>query len=373
MDESVIWLRLGHPACSMRLPLIVVPGVTEYAVTVTDGPVTAALEGASSGTSMRLLRARPWHQLPRRDRVLAAMQLPAGGTVLIPRSVTPTPRDHRTRRRWRRSLRVAHGLGLLDAAPVVVPGAGEPAVGATPSLRIGAHLHLFYPDLWDEFAVVLTRLPRDSVLHVTGPALPAAQLEAMRIRWPGLQFHAVENVGQDVWPFVKLLNDGAFNGLDAVLKLHGKKSAHPKILPCVGTLWRQAAVADLAGSETIVETAMAMFAVDPALGMLGPARLRVPNNRYDETTAWGGNKATTLALAGQVGMTPADFRLDYFAGTMFWVRPAALDGLRRLGLGPADFAPSEDARDGSLAHALERLLPALVHEAGFSFRNTPSS
>jgi rhamnosyltransferase len=168
-----------------------------------------------------------------------------------------------------------------------------------------------------------------------------------------------------------LLGEGAFDGLDAVLKLHAKKSLHPKLLSCVGELWRQASFDDLAGSSATVSAAMARFRDDPGLGMLGPARLRVPNARYDEAAAWGTNRAQALAVAERLGLAPETVSLDYFAGTMFWVRPAMLSRLRAVGLRPADFAPGGLAIDGSLSHALERLLPALVKADGGSVGAMP--
>jgi hypothetical protein len=370
---TVHWLRIEGAGGAWRVPLVAPPGTTWFALSVSAGGLVLGVEGAPPGLR---LRALPWWARYRcpvllRDRVLEAMAVAVDGAVLVPRAHRPASGGRKARRRWRRSLRVMHDLALLGSAPAADPAGPVPAVAAPPPLRVGAHLHLFYPDLWPEFAALLARLPPGSALHVTGPPLPPAVAGAITAAFPGARLYAVDNVGHDIWPFVSLLGAGAFDGLDCVLKLHGKKSLHPGTLPCVGELWRRAALADLAGTPSRVAGALARFTADPELGLLGAARLRVPNGRYGEAAAWGTNRSATLALAARLGMEPQAVRLDFFAGTMFWVRPTALGALRALALGAADFAAGPQGGDGGLDHALERLLPTLVRAAGFGVEGLP--
>ena len=364
-------LCIAGPRQTLSVPLPTPPGATLFRVTVAGRPIRVALGDDPAGVMIDVQREPAWRRLMplRPDRVLAAIAVPAGEAVLSPLAYRPQTGGRQTWRRWRRSLRVMNDLGLLTASPAVPPVAAE--APAAVEARVGAHLHLFYPDLWPECAATLAHLPPGSPLHVTGPELPPAVAEAVRAAFPAAVLHPVENVGHDVWPFVKLLGEGVFDGLDAVLKLHAKKSQHPKLLPCVGVLWRRAAFGDLAGSPAVVAAAAARFAEAPDLGMLGPARLRVPNDRYGETAAWGGNRAQALAVAGRLGLDADAMQLDYFAGTMFWVRPAMLAPLRAAGLRATDFAPGGLATDGSLSHALERLLPALVKATGGRVEDLP--
>jgi lipopolysaccharide biosynthesis protein len=59
---------------------------------------------------------------------------------------------------------------------------------------------------------------------------------------------------------------------------------------------------------------------------------------------------------------------DFFAGTMFWVRPKALAPLRQLALS-RDFEPDQGRTDGALEHAVERVLSIAVKAAGYQIED----
>ena len=76
-----------------------------------------------------------------------------------------------------------------------------------------------------------------------------------------------------------------------------------------------------------------------------------------------------LQLADRMGVAAEAFRLDFFGGTMFWVRPEALALLRKLELSKA-FPEEKGLLDGGLEHALERLFGVAVVAAGYSLADS---
>jgi lipopolysaccharide biosynthesis protein len=57
----------------------------------------------------------------------------------------------------------------------------------------------------------------------------------------------------------------------------------------------------------------------------------------------------------------------FFAGTMFWIRGAVLERVRRAGFTPADFDPvALAAVEGTLEHGFERVFGALVADCGYT-------
>jgi lipopolysaccharide biosynthesis protein len=57
-------------------------------------------------------------------------------------------------------------------------------------------------------------------------------------------------------------------------------------------------------------------------------------------------------------------------GTMFWARPEALAPLLRLGLTWDDYPLEPLPVDGTMLHALERLLVLVAEHAGYQYATT---
>jgi lipopolysaccharide biosynthesis protein len=62
--------------------------------------------------------------------------------------------------------------------------------------------------------------------------------------------------------------------------------------------------------------------------------------------------------------------IDFPVGTMFWARPEALAPLLRLGLSWDEYPPEPLPIDGTMLHALERLLPLVAEESGYHYATT---
>jgi lipopolysaccharide biosynthesis protein len=67
---------------------------------------------------------------------------------------------------------------------------------------------------------------------------------------------------------------------------------------------------------------------------------------------------------GLENLPDGDF--SFPVGTMFWARPRALKPMFELGLDWTDFPEEPLPYDGSILHAIERLLPLVAEAQGFS-------
>ena len=61
---------------------------------------------------------------------------------------------------------------------------------------------------------------------------------------------------------------------------------------------------------------------------------------------------------------------DFPGGTMFWARPEALKLLFDLGLDGNDYPDEPVPLDGTILHAIERLLPFVARQAGYRLLTT---
>lgn len=267
------------------------------------------------------------------------------------------------------------GVGSRNFQDVMARALEPPAgpdrprtIGPTP--RIGIVLHLHYVELWPEFEALLAGLERPFRLFVTTTAEHPDLAARIAHRFPGALIRTYPNRGRDVGPFIGLLRDGHLDGLDLVCKLHGKRSGASGARAVLGEMWRRASVGDLIGSRDVVDDIVQRFSDTPEIGMIGSRRFRFPNDHMGQNSVWGANQEQIRGLARQLGLPDDKLVLEFFAGTMFWVRRDVLDALARLPLDIESFPPEAGQLDGTLQHALERVFGLLPGLAGKRLEDT---
>ncbi len=163
------------------------------------------------------------------------------------------------------------------------------------------------------------------------------------------------NHGRDILPFLHVANLLLQQGEDIVLKLHTKRSTHMT----QGAQWREEMLQQLLldGHATQAVTA---FQKDPALGLLAPHGHLLPVRDY-----LGANAGSLARLRARLGLDVEVESAQFSAGSMFWVRLAALRPLLDAHLAPAAFEAEAGQIDGTLAHAVERVLGAVCVHAGY--------
>ena len=251
-------------------------------------------------------------------------------------------------------------LGWGPSGVALPAFAGPP--GAT-NARAAIVLHLYYPDLWPEISAVLRSLPLAFDLIVTTVAGREALIDDIRADFPEATVRIVENRGRDVRPFLLLLEEGALDAYDCVCKIHGKKSLHGLKRNPYGEVWRRRLLFDLLCADRAMAHAIERFGRNPSLGLLGPEAFRVAGAEVADFF-WKENRPLVSQLLTRLGMAPDQILPDFFAGTMFWVRPKALAALRALRLSQ-EFEADQGKKDGTLEHAVERTFSSIVKIAGY--------
>jgi lipopolysaccharide biosynthesis protein len=108
-----------------------------------------------------------------------------------------------------------------------------------------------------------------------------------------------------------------------------------------------------------MDAIVAAFASDPDLGLVFPEDPHL--NDWDE------NLHLARELASRLGIPRLPTHFDFPMGTMFWARPAALAPIFDLGMSWEDYPAEPTPIDGTVLHALERLLPFAAERAGFGY------
>ena len=117
----------------------------------------------------------------------------------------------------------------------------------------------------------------------------------------------------------------------------------------------------LGAQHRAAEAILSAFANDPKLGLVFADDPHLIG--WDKNLAF----ARPLAQRLRLDRLPEQF-FSFPVGTMFWARPAALKALLESGLQWDDYPSEPLPIDGSMLHALERLLPTVVEHAGFRRR-----
>ena len=217
-------------------------------------------------------------------------------------------------------------------------------------------IHAWYPDVFDELLGTLqeTRLAWRLVVSTTSDKQSEIR-DCLAKRGMPAEVEIVENRGRDILPFLRIAARLLDEGVDVVLKLHTKRSMHRSD----GDAWRRELIRSLASPDRARRISRA-FVEDATLGIVGPE-----GHMPDLQTFRGANIDAMQYLAARLGINAPHEQEHFVAGSMFWARLEALRPLLDAQLHDAEFEPESGQLDGTLAHAVERLIAAWTSHAGF--------
>jgi lipopolysaccharide biosynthesis protein len=241
-------------------------------------------------------------------------------------------------------------------------------------MRVLVGAHIFYVDLLDEFIDHFKKVPGAFDLVVTvaadkGDEVGARLEERLGDKIGSLSVVPVENVGRDFAPFLFhfLPRTAAY---DVCCWVHSKKSVYESAYHG----WRSYLLRNLLGSDQAIFAIVEQFAHDADLGLVYPA----PYEAVTGGVEWGSNFELTQSLLARLGITiEKEMQPIFPTAAMFWFRPIALQGLLDLGLTRDDFVcygegprdpNSGSIVDGTISHALERMICYVAENAGYRFK-----
>ncbi|MEY2169652.1 MULTISPECIES: glycoside hydrolase family 99-like domain-containing protein [unclassified Rhodanobacter] len=226
-----------------------------------------------------------------------------------------------------------------------------------PDHRPCAVLHVWYPELLDELVAALHASGLDwRIVITTAPERERAVRERIARLGIDAEVEVFENRGRDILPFLHVANRLLDEGVTTVLKLHGKRSTHRQD----GDIWRRELLEKLLAPERATRIATA-FRDEATQGLVHAEGHRQPLSEYI-----GANKDGVDYLIRRLGIpAPRAERVNFIAGSMFWLRPAALRPLLDAHLGVDEFEPESGQIDGTLAHAVERVLGLAAQAEGY--------
>jgi rhamnosyltransferase len=236
-------------------------------------------------------------------------------------------------------------------------------------MKVALIMHIHYPECVRECRTYAESMPHTSDIFITTDSEHTVSLikeEFSILKCRKLTIKQIENRGRDVSALLVGSRDFVHD-YDLVCFAHDKKSS--QIAPyTIGRDFAYKCFESILSTSGYVDNIIATFKEEPLLGMLQPHPPYHGRYYIHYGDEWTINYEFTILLAEKMGIN-VDIRRDKTPpapfGTMFWFKPSALKKAFLAPWGYDDYPPEPHDEDGTLLHALERLYPYIVQDAGY--------
>jgi len=240
-------------------------------------------------------------------------------------------------------------------------------ITATPhDLQVGLHGHFFYPELAADFLqkMACNRSNCDLLLSTDTEAKARLLHEFTdEYRLGQVVIRVVPNRGRDIGAFLTGFAEDIMKNYDIIGHVHAKRRLYDPN-PAVGETWREFLWQNLLGDLfPMMDTIIQRLTGDNTIGIV------FPNDPH--LHGWDLNREAAENLARRMGIKdklPPFF--EFPAGTMFWARVNAMRSLFELRFSWNDYPEEPVQGDGTMLHALERLMSFAVLPVGCRFATT---
>ena len=231
-------------------------------------------------------------------------------------------------------------------------------------------IHGFYVDKLKD---ILSSLPVDNYqngmpgldLYVSTPLSQIDEVKELLAQesWPRVFLCGVTNRGRDIAPLLlHLLPEALRTGHLSFIKLHTKKSPHLK----AGNDWSNHLINSLLNNK-LVSNLNDAVRKNPDLGLYAP-----PGTLLKSSIALGYNVNHLEMLLEKMKWDGAwALAQSYVAGSMMAGRLSTMKSLEQLQLTIDHFEIEKGQTDGTLAHALERLMSWQYANQGLTIKTLP--
>ena len=238
--------------------------------------------------------------------------------------------------------------------------ADVPRLPVPPRMRIGLHIHAYYPDMFPDIIdrLLCNKVRPDLLVSVASDAArEAVAADAARYTEGVVDIRVVPNRGRDIGPFLTEFGATLWGNYDLIGHLHTKKT--PAVGDAaLGRAWHAFLMMNLLGGPRVpmADIILGRMAQEHDLGLVFPDD---PN-----VLGWATNRDEAEHLGRRFGLFAFPDHFVYPVGTMFWARTSSLERLFAWRPGWADFPAEPLGSDGTMLHAIERLLPFIVQASG---------
>ncbi len=239
-------------------------------------------------------------------------------------------------------------------------------VKAAKNVPMALHIHAFFAEL---FADIFDRLegqhlPLDLLISVPSDDVAKEIGDLTEGYADGMvDIRIVPNRGRDIGSMLTEFSATIQKNYEIIGHVHTKKSRDVKDAN-MGKVWFEFLLENLLGKKhPMASTILARMVADEQLGLVFPDDPWV--------VGWSGNKqiAENLATRFDIFELPEQ-HFNFPVGTMFWARVEALLPLLTGQFGWEDYPEEPLPYDGTILHAIERLVPFVAQKTGYRIAMT---
>lgn len=228
-------------------------------------------------------------------------------------------------------------------------------------------IHLHYKDTVMFYLDYIKNIPKGiRILFTTSDPETAAIIDQLICNWRvNYQIIIKENRGRDISAFLVACRSEILK-YEYCCFLHDKKEKIPVFLKDTQK-WIRCLWENTIGSEMYILNVLKTFASNPQLGVLAPPPVLTPHFGTFYGSAWYRDYDLTKKLTEDLGLhcNLDSLKAPITIGTVFWAKISALTKLLQKEWCYDDFPPEPLPDDGTISHAIERVLAYVAQDAGY--------
>lgn len=227
--------------------------------------------------------------------------------------------------------------------------------------EILVHVHLFYPEFWNEISACLKNISSPYDLVVTLVENDLKTIESIKGFKSDARIEIVENRGFDVAPFIKVMRENDLSRYDFVIHLHSKRDVADTLGNVVlkdAKQWRRLLL-NFCSSPQNWQRTLKTFHDNPKTGMVAD-RVCILSERFDPTPEMLSAAKDYLTEHLKMPFKKAVF----VSGTMFMARSELFKALVEK-VSFDDFEPTKRQDFLTLGHIFERVFGYIVYSQNY--------
>lgn len=227
-------------------------------------------------------------------------------------------------------------------------------------------IHLHYVDMVNNYLNYIDNIPKgiDIIFTISNKELK----KIIEKRYNGIRNYLIiekMNRGRDISAFLVVCRKKILE-YEFVCFLHDKKEKKD-IFKIDIEKWNQCLWENMIGSKEYIDNVLNVFRENPKLGLLAPPFPISDHISFFYDNMWGNDFLLTKELANKMNLTCLieEEKSPITIGTVFWAKVSALKKLFEVDWQYEDFPEEPLANDGTISHAIERILAYVAQDAGF--------